>query len=246
MHARTLAVTALIVASATLGACSSDNVLGLGLAGGNNGPDTLNTARIRIANATATSLDVASSGVVAAGNGGIAFGQSSNCTPTNAVTPNLSVRVAGTLIQVPGLATTYQSGVNYTVIAYPGPLGATQFATIADTFTPVGGQSALRVFNAGAIGTSYDVYVTDPLESLATATPQFSAVTGGTFTTFGNANAGTPRQLRITNAGAKTVLLDLGNTALIAGQSVTLVIAPPLVGSATLRAFYVTGCNVNV
>jgi hypothetical protein len=246
MFARTLAVSALFAASVTLGACSSDNVLGLGVVGGNNGNngDTLNTARVRIANATATSLDIASSGVVYAGNGGIAFGMSSNCTPTNALAPDLSVRVAGTLAPVPGLAASYQSGVNYTVIAYPGGLGATQFATVADVFTPVAGQSALRVFNAGAITTSYDVYVTNPGEPLATATPQFSAVTGGTFTNFGNANAGAQRQIRITRTGSTTVLLDLGSTALIAGQSVTLVISPPLVGSTTLRAFFVTGCNV--
>lgn len=244
MYARTLAVTALFAASVTLGACSSDNVLGLGVAGGNNNADTVNTARVRIANATATPLDIASGGVVYAGNGNIAFGASSNCTPTNAVTPDLSVRVAGTLTPVPGLAASYQSGVNYTVIAYPGALGTTQFATIADAFTPVAGQSALRVFNAGATTTSYDVYVTDPGESLATATPSFSNVAGGTFTAFGNANAATLRQIRITNTGSKTVLLDLGSTALIAEQSVTLVIAPPLVGTTALRAFYVTGCNV--
>jgi len=243
MHARTLAVAALIVASAALGACSSDNVLGLGIAGGTSG-DTLNTARVRIANATAVSFDVASKGVVYAGNGGIAFGLSSNCTPTNAVAPDLTVRVAGTLIPVPGLASSYQSGVNYTVIAYSAALGGTVFATISDAFTPVGGQSALRVFNAGAVGTSYDVYVTDPGESLATATPAFSAITGGTFSTFGNANADTPRQIRVTNSGSKVVLLDVGNTALIAGQSMTLVIVPPLVGTSTLRSFYVTGCNV--
>ncbi len=243
MHARTLAVTVLVVASAALAACSSDNVLGLGLPGGNSG-DTLSTAHVRIGNATATSFDVASKGVVYAGNAGISFGLSSNCTPVNALAPDLSVRVAGTLTSLPGLAATYQIGVNYTVIAYPGALGGTTFATISDAFTPVASQSALRVFNANPVGTSYDVYVTDPGESLATATPAFSAVTGGTFTTFGNANANTPRHLRVTNAGSKAVVIDLGNTALIAGQSVTLVIAPPLVGTSALRFFYVAGCNV--
>lgn len=244
MHARTLAVTALFTASVTLAACSSDNTLGLGVAGGNDNVDTVNTARVRIANATATPIDVASGGVVFAGNGGIAFSESSNCTLTNALNPDLSVRVAGTLTPLFGLATSYQSGVNYTVIAYPGGLGTTQFATIADVFAPVAGQSALRVFNAGSTTTSYDVYVTDPGESLATATPSFSNVTGGTFTAFGNASSATQRQIRITNTGSKAVLLDLGNTALVAQQSVTLVIASPLSGTTALRGFYVTGCNV--
>jgi hypothetical protein len=154
------------------------------------------------------------------------------------------VRAAGTLTPLPGLATSYQSGVSYTVIAYPSAVGTTLFATIADTFTPVAGQSALRVFNAGLLGTSFDVYVTDPGEPLATAVPAFNGVAGASFTTFSNVSSGTLRQLRITNADSKTVLLDLGSTAFVAGQSKTLVIAPPLAGATTVRAFFVTGCNV--
>jgi hypothetical protein len=198
---------------------------------------------VRIANATAASLDVASNGVVAAGNAAIGFGKSSNCISTNAQTPALAVRVAGTATTVAGLATSYQSGVGYTVIAYPGAGGSTQFATIADTYTPVAGQSALRVFNAGATVTSYDVYVTDPGASLATATPAFNNVTGGTFTTFASVGGDTTRRIRITNAGVRTVLLDLGSTTLVAGRTVTLVIAPPAAGTSTLRSFLVTGCN---
>jgi hypothetical protein len=56
-------------------------------------------------------------------------------------------------------------------------------------------------------------------------------------------SAGTLRQMRITNAGFKTLLLDIGSTALIAGQNLTLVIAPPAAGASTLRSFFVTGCN---
>lgn len=243
MRARTIAVTAFVTAVVTLGACSGDGSLGLGLAGGSGaGADTLNAAHIRFANATSTSLDLVSNGVLFAGNGAIPFGGSSSCTPTNATRPDLAVRISGTLATIPGLASGYQIGVNYTVIAYPGPLGATQFATIADTFTPVAGQSALRVFNAGPAGSSYDVYVTDAGAPIATSTPQFSNVAAGTYSTFGNANADTPRQVRITNAGSKNVLVDVGNTALIAGQSVTLVIAGPAAGSVALRVFSVTAC----
>ena len=129
------------------------------------------------------------------------------------------------------------------MIGYSNAVGTTQFAPIADVFTPLAGQSALRVFNAGATGTSYDVYVTDPGESLATAVPVFNNVTGGGFTTFANVSAGVQRQIRITNAGTKTLLLDTGNTALVAGQSVTLVIAPPAAGTSTLRSFFVASCN---
>lgn len=242
MHARSLAATALLTALVSVGACSSDNTLGLGVAGGTGG-DSLSNARVRIANATATSFDVASNGVVVAGNAAIGFGLASNCTPTNALTPGLAVRIAGTSTTVPGLATSYQSGVSYTVVAYPNAVGTTQFATVADLFTPLSGQSGLRVFNAGATGTSYDVYVTDPGAPLAAAASTFNNVTAGAFTTFANVTAGTQQQMRVTDAGTKTLLLDIGSTVLIAGQSATLVIAPPAAGSTTLRSFFVTSCN---
>jgi hypothetical protein len=243
MYARPFILAALVASCATLGACSSDSVLGLRLdSGTGTGSDTLNNAHIRLANATATPLDLASNGVIFAGNAALDFGQSSSCTPTNAFRPDLAVRIAGTLRTLPGLANAYQSGVNYTVIAYPGSLGTALFATIADVFAPIAGQSALRVFNGGATGTSYDVYVTDIGAPLGTAAPQFSNVTGGTFSNFGNASSDTPRQVRITATGSKVVLFDVGATALIAGQSVTLVVASPLAGTTPLRVFTVSSC----
>ena len=243
MYARTLVSIALIAASSTFAACSSDNVLGLGIAGG-GGTDTttVGNARIRFVNATATTFDIATSGTVGTGNGGIEYGASSSCISANATTPNLAVRIAGTSTVVPGFTTAFQSGVSYTVIAYPGSGGATQFATIADTFTPSVGQTGLRVFNASNPGSSYDVYVTAPAAPLATTPPSFAAVTAGTSANFFGYSAGTPQQVRITATGSKTVLLDVGNLALVAGQNITLVIAPPLVGSTVPRTFLVASC----
>ncbi|HKP14989.1 MAG TPA: hypothetical protein VJT85_02965 [Gemmatimonadaceae bacterium] len=242
MRARSLAFTTLVAALA--GACSADNPLPtLGFGGGLSGIDTASNARIRLVNATATRLDLASNGVVAAGNAAIDFGEASSCTPTNALRPDLTVRVAGSLVPIPGLAAAYQSGVNYTVVAFTGSGVATQFATIADLFAPVLGEAALRVFNGSAAGTSYDVYVTVPGASLDSTPPTFSAVQAGTFSTFGNATAGTPRQVRITFAGSKNVLVDVGNTALIEGQVVTLVIVAPLAGSTRPRVFSAEACR---
>jgi len=242
MHARTLVATALIAASATLAGCSSDNVLGLGVAGGGGtNTDTLGNARIRVVNATAISLDVATGGIVGAGNGAISYGASSSCISTNAVTPNLSVRVAGTPSTLPGFTTVYQSGVSYTVIAYTGNGGATQFATIADTFTPSVGESGFRVFNAGSAGTSYDVYVTPPGVSLTSATANAPSVTAGASSTFTSVSAG-PQQVRITTAGSTTVLVDVGNVSFVPGLNITLVIAPPLVGTTIPRTFLAASC----
>ena len=244
MRARSFAVTTLVAALIAAGACSSDSPLPtLGFGGITGGIDSASNARIRLVNATPTILDLASNGIVAAGNAAIEFGEVSSCTPTNALRPDLTVRVGGTFVPIPGLATAYQSGVNYTVIAFTGAGIATQFATIADLFAPVLGEAALRVFNASAPGTSYDVYVTDPGAPIDATPPAFSNVLAGTFSTFGNASAGTPRQVRITFAGSKSVLVDVGNTALIEGQVVTLVIVAPLAGSARPRVFTAEACS---
>jgi hypothetical protein len=68
-------------------------------------------------------------------------------------------------------------------------------------------------------------------------------VRAGTVSSFGNASAGTPRQVRITFAGSRNVLLDVGSTALIEGQIVTLVIAAPLAGSTRPRVFTAEACG---
>ena len=242
MHVRTLVAAALVATTATLAACSAgDNTLGLGGGGGGGTTDTLSNARIRFVNATATSYDVATGGSVATGNGGIAYGTSSTCISTNATTPNLAVRVAGTSNVVPGFATGYQSGVSYTVIAFTSASGTTQFATIADTYTPAAGEIGFRVFNAAAASSSYDVYVTAPGASLATTPPTFSAVTAGTNSTFTGVSTTSSQQVRITATGSKTVLADLGNVAFATGQNVTLVIAAPVTGTAP-RTFLAAGC----
>jgi hypothetical protein len=242
MHARTLVCTAVIAASAALAACSSDNVLGLGVAGNSGDTTTVSNARIRFVNATATSLDIATGGVVAVGNAGVAFGSSSSCISTNATTPNLAVRIAGTTSVVPGLATAFQSGVSYTVIAYPGSNGTTQFAAIADTYSPLSGQIGFRVFNASTAGSSYDVYVTAPGASLTGTPPTFGAVAVGDIPTFIGVSTSASQQVRVTVTGSKTVLLDVGNVAFVTGQNITMVIAPPLVGSTIPRAFMVASC----
>jgi hypothetical protein len=239
MHARTL-VTALLVSSAVIAACSSDNTLGLAVAG--SSADTLNNARIRFVNATTTSLDIAANGVVSAGNAALGFGTSSSCISTPALNASLAIRVAGTSTTVSGFTPAFQIGVNYTVIAYPGPGGATQFAIVSNAFTPASGQAAMRVFNAAAAGTSFDVYVTDPGVPIATSVASATNVSSGTASSNFTMSGGNTQQIRVTTAGSQTVLLDVGNVTLDVGKTATLVLAPPATGSTVLRTFLVNGC----
>ena len=230
MPLRTLAL-ALLVSTAALAACDDNgDVTGL------NG----NNATVQFINATSTSLDVAQGGTVATGNGALSYGTTSLCIATDASSSNLAVRQTGTSTALAGFTPVFQAGGNYTVIAYPGAGTTIQFATVSNAFTPTSGQGGLRVFNAAGAGTSYDVYLGTPGSTSATSVA--NNVGFGSGSSYFNVPTSAAQQVRITNAGSQTVTLDAGSRTFVAGQNVTLVIAPPLTGSPAPRAFFVTGC----
>jgi len=229
MQLRTLAL-ALIASSVTLASCGSDDVTGT----------NANNATVQFINATAVSLDVAQGGSVATGNGALSYGTTSLCVVTDASSSNLAVRETGTSTALAGFTPAFQPGGNYSVIAYPGAPGEILFGTVSNAFTASAGQGGLRVFNAAAAGTSYDIYVSAPGASSATAGA--NNVGYGSGSSYFNVAAGTAQQVRITNAGTQAVVLDVGNRTFTPGQNVTLVITPPVTGSPAPRSFYVTGC----
>jgi hypothetical protein len=221
---------ALLASSVALVACGGDDVTGT----------DANNATVQFINATAVSLDVAQGGTVETGNGALSYGTTSLCIVTDATNSNLAVRQTGTSTPLPGFTPAFQPGGNYSVISYPGAAGAILFGTVSNAFTPSAGQGGLRVFNAVGAGTSYDIYVSAPGASSATAGA--NNVGFGAGSSYFNVAAGTAQQVRITNAGSQAVLLDVGNRTFTAGQNVTLVITPPFSGSPVPRAFYATGC----
>jgi hypothetical protein len=227
MQLRTLAVA--LLASVALAGCG-DDVTGT----------NANNATVQFINATAVSLDVAQGNTVATGNGALSYGTTSLCIATDAGSSDLNVRQTGTSTPLAGFTPAFQAGGNYSVIASFGAPGVIQFATVSNAFTPSAGQGGLRVFNAAGTGTSYDIYAGTPGASSATAGA--NNVGFGSGSSYFNVAAGSAQQVRITNAGSQTVVLDVGNHTFTAGQNVTLVITPPVTGSPAPRAFYVTGC----
>jgi len=195
-------------------------------------------ATIKFTNATNTALDVLQGTNVLTGGSNLAFGASSACSSVNAATPLLTVRQTGTTLPLPGFTPVLQVGNSYTLVAYPNGT-AVQFATLQNNFVPAAGQSGLRVFNATGAPTGLDVFVTTAGGPLGT--PTIVNALGGVPSTFVSVPAGSS-QIRITTTGLTVVLLDLGAQTLTAGQSATLVIAPPAVGSTTIRAFLVPAC----
>jgi hypothetical protein len=196
-------------------------------------------ATIRLVNATGSALNFLQNGTALSGGSNIAFGTSSACSSVNAATPGLTVTQGSSATALTGFTPTLTAGTSYTVVAYPTATGGVQFQTLNNTFTATSGQAGLRVFNASGLTAASDVFVT--ASGAALTTPTISNTASGSASTFVSVPAGS-QQIRLTTTGGTTVLLDLGSQTLTAGQNATLVIAPPLTGSVTPRAFLVSGC----
>jgi hypothetical protein len=247
MRARILVIALFATFSVGASCDTATGPLRLGVAGTLPGDgDTLNVARIRFVNATATTVfDVAQAGVIGTGNGSLQFGMSSRCVTVVASSPVLDVRQTGSSATFPGFNLTLQGAGRYTIIAFTDVTGATRFVTLFNTFVPLAGQTGFTVFNAVSTGVAYDVFVTAPdvvFTATTTTTPVAAAVLGGVSAPFVGIDATTPHHVLITAANSRTVLLDLGNVTFVSDVNTILVIAPPLPGTSTLRAFLVAGC----
>ncbi len=220
-------LTALALASlVVLGACGEDDdVTGIGT----------NSATVRFVNATNTNISVAQNGVVGAGNSGLGFGSGSTCLTVNSTTPTLTFTNSTTGTAITGFTPNLAAGGNYTIVAFPGTNGVTQFATLSNSFTPTSGQSGLRVFN-GASGSGNVVLLSNGavLNSGATTSfgnsSSFFSTAGGAQTFTFNTGTGTP------------VFGSSGTVTLTPGQNSTVILGPAATGTTALRSFVSTGC----
>jgi hypothetical protein len=197
---------------------------------------TTNTATVRFVNATGNSnLSVANNGVVATGNGNLAFGAGSSCMVVNTTSPNLTFTNATTGATISGFTPVFTSGGNNTVVAFTDANGNTQFATLDNTFTPTSGSAGLRIFNAA--NGSGSVVVNGNGTALGTG----SGVAFGTNGSFFSVPAGTQTITFNTGTGTNTIA-NVGSMTFTAGQNQTLILAPAATGSTTLRTFTTNGC----
>ncbi len=220
-------LTALALASlVVLGACGEDDdVTGIGT----------NTATVRFVNATNTHISVAQNGTVGAGNSGLGFGSGSTCLTVNSTTPSLTFTNSTSGTTITGFTPNLAAGGNYTVVAFTGANGTTQFATLNNSFTSTSGQSGLRVFNA-ASGSGNVVLLSNG-----------AVLNSGVTTSFGNSGVffSTPAgaQTFTFNTGTGTpVFGSSGAVTLIPGQNNTVILGPAAAGSTALRSFVSTAC----
>jgi hypothetical protein len=208
---------AIAILSSVVLACDTHNLIGVGGSGGTT---------VRVVNATPAALDVAAGGLVLPANSNLGYGAVSTCLSVDPMAPGMSIRPAGTLVGLGGFSANFAAGNSYVVIAYPGAFGATLFATLSGSFAPATGTSGLRVFDALQSSTNFDVYVTAP--GAALLSPVVTNLGYGFGSSFFETNAGA-NQVRFTNAGFTTVVVDAGTQALVANASATLVLASPSV-----------------
>jgi hypothetical protein len=197
---------------------------------------TNSTATVRFINATNSNIDVSNGGTIATGNGNLGFGTSTSCMTVNTTGTGLSFNQAGTSTQIPGFTQSFATGGAYTVVAFPGSTGSTQFLTINDAnTTPNTGQAGLRIVNA-ASGSGN-------LIAVSSGTALGTSVGFGSAGSFMSVNAGSQTISFNTGTGTSTVV-SAGNLNFTAGQNYVLIIAPPAAGSTALRTFLVTtsGC----
>src|SRR4051812_31994603 len=88
-----------------------------------------NTATVRFVNATNTNTTVANNGTVGTGNSALGFGSGSSCMSVDATNPNLAFTNSTTNGTISGFTPSFTNGGNYTVVAYTGANGTTQFTT---------------------------------------------------------------------------------------------------------------------
>jgi hypothetical protein len=180
-------------------------------------------ATVRFANATASPLDLAASGVVAPANANIAPGSAAACfSVADPAAPALTVRQAGTSTEIAGFAPVLSRGARFTLVAYPGASGIIQFASVPNGEAVVAGRSALRVFNGSSGLGVVDVHVTAP--GAALGTPSVTGVGFGTASGTFDVSAGTI-QVRLASAGTTTVVFDAGSQVLEPGRSYTLIVS---------------------
>lgn len=197
---------------------------------------SVNTARIRLVNATPNNVDLLSGGAVLTGGGAIGPGLASSCITVDATDAVLGIRQTGGATALNGVAPTLAVGSTYLVIAYPATTGPGQFAILSTVFTPATGMSGLRFFHAAPNLGAVDAYVTAP--GAALVSPVAANLSHGESTSFFNVNAGS-NHVRFTAPTTPTVVFDAGTHTFGANVNQTMVLASPSGASTTI---VVPGC----
>ena len=217
-------VAVALLPCAVVAACESHNTVAVGGANG---------ATVRLVNGSSSKLDLLVNGVAATNNRALAFGVSSACSVVDVTSGTVAVRVTDSSTPIP-FTPTLAVGGKYLLLAYPDANGVIQLSTVTQDANLVSIRSELAVFEGvpSTVTGNYDVYITAPADALGT--PTFRNLTFGFATPFFDV---LPRvtQVRLTNAGTQSVVIDAGSFTLAANTVYLLAVVLP-------TPFLATGC----
>lgn len=186
------------------------------------GPGTTATARLRVMHGSpdAPAVDVLVDGQAVLT--GVMYPQNSPYLAVPAGARNLRVRVAGSSTLVIDATPTLEADRDYTVIASGLATAIQPWVLVDDNSAPLPGQAKVRLVHNAPSAPQVDIYVTGPGASLDAATPVLTGVPFAAASAYLAVPAAT-YQVRICPAGTKTVAIDSGPLALVAGQVRTAV-----------------------
>ncbi|MEP6504325.1 MAG: DUF4397 domain-containing protein [Betaproteobacteria bacterium] len=163
-------------------ACAVASAAFLAGCGGDDATDALNVAspQARLVNAIPGSgaLQFYRNADLQSDAGALPFETSSKYFDTVATTSTWSVRVADTGTEAGSTSLMVSGSTRYTFIAFPGVGTQADLVTFSDPYdVSLNDTNArLRVVNAATNDGSFDVYITAPGASIASATPQMTGV----------------------------------------------------------------------
>jgi uncharacterized protein DUF4397 len=194
--------------------------------GGVLGPSDFAALRVYNASPDSPPVDILLRGGVIASS--LAYGFGRRYVYVNGGAGEIRVQNSATSDPLLSYQATMDKAGAYT-FAVTGTSGSLQpvFLTDDTTAAPTG-SFKLRMVHLAPLGPAMDLYITGPSDDLAAATP---AIVGLGFTAasaYITAAPGSDVRFRITQAGTKTVLREVGTFSVTSGQGVTLF----LIGSA--------------
>lgn len=224
-------VAALIISCLIFNACDDDD--------DDNGPS--NQATVRFVNATTGgtgSLSLAiGNNAPGSGIGYQSFGTCQELLPGNTSFSIAQPGSATPLITIP--VQDLAAGTKYTIIS-TGSVATPTFLFLTDTYTtPPVGRARLRIINATAVTSPFDVYVSQPGVPLGTV--NLPNVGFNTSRDFLDVPSGAT-QVRVTVPGTQTILGTSANFTLNSGNIRTLVFTPTATVGGTFSSFLTTQC----
>lgn len=217
---------------AFLGACSGD---------AKNSPfqPIGESAQVRVVNAAASDVAVSVKGVIVSAS--LAYGQGTGCFTANSTTSDIVIQSGSKTLTYGPNGLDFIPGETAQLVVTNYDSAVFQAIRVPVETTSTGGLARLLVLNVSGSAT-YDVYVTGIAAALGS--PIATGLSTGVLRTPFTVPLG-QQQVRLTDSGTQTVLMDLGNREWITNDRQLLLVAPPASGASTPRAFFWTasGCT---